>query len=1098
MADQQQFPLETIDDNLASNEHLYQRHEEANALLQAYRRRTAHKPLHAELILLNGVSGSGKTVLARAFGRHVVDKGGIFVAGKCMSNNNATRPYAPIVEALEQFVDHALDVETEATRASMREIIQAVVGPEWNLLVEMAPCLRRLSVTKKGTSLDDFASVDSSERSEPEFAASRMVKRGKALLDKQNQLAVVLRRFLRAICSGGGPSRRNIVLFLDDLHAAETTTLDLIRALVSPCINNNQGLMLIGSCRGDEVDPNDTLSVFLRDLEQEGTRIKEIVVPNLSIQSVSNLIGDMTNLPPDQRTSLAQVTFQHTNGNPFFVIEFLRRLERNHALFLDANNGVWVWREEQAAQENEIHDDDNNNDHYQCDNYIVERMKQLPQDMQEVLMGTACLGGEIRESFICWALGGGASRQDQVRQALELGNKHGYWEYCFEEGIGRYKHDKFLEASLELIPPDKVASLHLFLGRNLQENAINIPGTPKALPTFLHLILCGKTEIVSDMEKGELASLCLEAAKLMAKSSAFAKAIDHVVDGINLLSENHWEDQYELSLRLFNAAAELAYCNGDHDRVDHFAQELREHARVFEDGLQADTTLILSMGSRGMNAKAGMLGIRLLRQLGEPVPSRVSRVGAKLEIYKARRALRGKSDEDILALPKMRDGHAVAVMSILHVLYPIALMSHIEYTALIACRLIRLTLDHGLCSYSSVGFAFYGSALARIGKVNEGCRFGELSLKILKKHPTKELMARALQRVGLILRIHKQPFRYALETLFESNRLAMMTGDLETAFYSTSSACGVKFWTGEALESVVESSFKYMQLCNDYGQHHIARVYLPVIQACHNLMGKAAENPTVLTGEIMNEKEFLARARQEHNTGLESLTLMIKYVLATYLNEVAYAESLSVQIRRLINGKLPPMVPIMWTFHQFFEGLVAVALASKHSKHSITRNRELRVATRKLKIIRRASNHCPENMANKALLIEADLAASQGKFDLAESKYRQSIVFADHEGFLAEQALASEKLALMLRDHTNKTAETSQYFVQARNLYAKYGATILVDRVTKELEVETGGRRDCDKRAAHRKRASRVAAFSPGSWVPPLCERDLQIGCELI
>ena len=150
----------------------------------------------------------------------------------------------------------------------------------------------------------------------------------------------------------------------------------------------------------------------------------------------------------------------------------------------------------------------------------------------------------------------------------------------------------------------------------------------------------------------------------------------------------------------FNAAAELSYCNGDHAQVDKFVSELKDNARSFEDGLQADITQIISLGSRGLNERAGTLGIHALRKLGEVVPSKVSRTHMQVEIYKTRLQLRGKSDEDVLRLPKMRDGRALAAMSVLHVLYPMAVMSHVEYAALVACRLICLTLQHGLCSFS--------------------------------------------------------------------------------------------------------------------------------------------------------------------------------------------------------------------------------------------------------------------------------------------------------------------------------------------------------------------------------------------------------------
>lgn len=457
----------------------------------------------------------------------------------------------------------------------------------------------------------------------------------------------------------------------------------------------------MGACRGDEIAKDHFLAKFLRSLEETGTRITEIVLDNLSLPSLSRMIADvMTSLPQEQRDVLAQRTYHQTQGNPFLVHHYLRQLEQNHALYMDANHGVWVWREP-LAQGWLVHHANHNQQDDLCVPYLVERMKQLPLEMQEVLMAAACLGAEIRETFLWWALGRGSSRQEQVHKALQLGRERGFWDYDFARGLGKFSHDRFLQGAFGLIPKNHVASFQLRLGRNLQSHARDIPGTPNALPTFVHLIMSARAEIVSDSERAELASLCLEAAKLMAKSSAFAEAMEHVVDGINLLSENHWEEEYELSLSLYNAAAELAYCNGDHDRVDQFAMEVTNHVQAFEDGLQAETTHILSLGSRGLNDKACLLGIRALRKLGEFVPNRVTRLGAQLEVFKTRRLLRGKSDEDILALPKMRNGRAIAVMSILHILYPIALMSHIEYTVVIACRLICLTLQYGLCSYST-------------------------------------------------------------------------------------------------------------------------------------------------------------------------------------------------------------------------------------------------------------------------------------------------------------------------------------------------------------------------------------------------------------
>ena len=81
----------------------------------------------------------------------------------------------------------------------------------------------------------------------------------------------------------------------------------------------------------------------------------------------------------------------------------------------------------------------------------------------------------------------------------------------------------------------------------------------------------------------------------MAKSSAFASAIQHVQSGIGLLSSSHWQDQYSLSLNLYNAAAELAYCTGRHERVDKIVSEVRRLNRSVNSSLEFVRPLTLNL-----------------------------------------------------------------------------------------------------------------------------------------------------------------------------------------------------------------------------------------------------------------------------------------------------------------------------------------------------------------------------------------------------------------------------------------------------------------------------------------------------------------------
>ena len=394
----------------------------------------------------------------------------------------------------------------------------------------------------------------------------------------------------------------------------------------------------------------------------------------------------------------------------------------------------------------------------------------------------------------------------------------------------------------------------------------------------------------------------------------------------------------------------------------------------------------------------------------------------------------------------------------------------------------------------AVGFAYYGSTLARGGYVQEGCRFGELSLKIIKRHGTKELMARTLQRVGLNLRSYTEPLRYNTATMLEVRSLGMATGDVETAMYAATTACGCRFYAGDLLPSIAKDTEQCIAECMQYGQHATSALMRPLLQSCFNLMGQAAGSPVVLTGEAMNENQVIAQARITHNTGLISMILMLKFVLATYVNDVQSAETISEQLRQVINRNHPPSFPILWTFHQFYEGLVAATIARMHGKTSFQRSHHLRIARRRLKTLQETACHCPENLMNKVHMLEGDLAVCTGKYALAESKYRQSIVFAEHEGFLPEQALACEKLAqlLLIRDPQD-VAKAEKYICQATTLYEKYGATVLASHVRARFQPVSHGADKVLPERAVKGRAS--GGFYNGCYVPLLSERDFQIGC---
>ena len=87
-----------------------------------------------------------------------------------------------------------------------------------------------------------------------------------------------------------------------------------------------QYLFVIGAYRDNEVNSTHPLMSTLDLLRQEGATVNLITLAPLALEPISELIADTLRSDILSVKPLAELVMRKTEGNPFFVNEFLKTL----------------------------------------------------------------------------------------------------------------------------------------------------------------------------------------------------------------------------------------------------------------------------------------------------------------------------------------------------------------------------------------------------------------------------------------------------------------------------------------------------------------------------------------------------------------------------------------------------------------------------------------------------------------------------------------------------------------------------------------------------------------------------------------------------
>jgi PAS domain S-box-containing protein len=982
-----EFPLGEHDtpDRLLIPEKLYGRAREVSTLIASFDRIVNSGA--PELVLVSGYSGIGKSSVVNELHKVLVPPRGLFASGK-FDQYKRDIPYSTLVQAFQSLVRPLLG-KSDAELSGWRDALLEALGPNGRLMVDVVPELKLI--------IGDQPPV-------PELP----------LQDAQRRFQLVFRRFIGVFARPEHP----LALFLDDLQWLDAATLDLLEDLLIR--SDLQHLILIGAYRDNEVTTTHPLMRKLDAIKTAGGKIAEITLAPLGREHLGQLIADALRCESERAATLAHLVHEKTGGNPFFAIQFMSSLAEDGMLTFDHGAARWSW------DVNRIHAKgytDNVAD------LMVAKLTRLPADTQKALQQLACLGNIAELPTLLIGL---ETSEEQVHATL--------WPAVRQElverlaGAYRFVHDRVQDAAYSLIPEELRAVAHLRIGRLLTAHT-PLERREEAIFDIVNQLNRGSHLIMSAEERERVAELNLIAGRRARISTAYVSALAYLAAGRALLTEESWDHNYEL---IFDIEFQLAQCElltaktpAAENRLSMLAQRARSaHHIAAVARLRLTLYTTLDRSDRGVE-----VCLDYLRRGGTDWSPHPTSEEVRYEYDRIWSQLGSRKIEELIDLPLMTNQDLLDPLDVLAEVVTPALFFDANLSSLVICRMVNLSLEHGNSDASCFGYVWFAIiAGPRFGNYEVGFRFGQLGYDLVEKRGLKRFQARTYMSFGDIVMPwarHVQAGRDLVRRAFDA---ANEIGDLTFAAYSRNHLITNLLSAGDQLAEVqreAENGLEFAQKVR---------------------FGLVTDQITAQLGLIRTLRGLTPKFGSFNNEGFDELRFERHLADNPVLAEVGCWYSIRKLQARFFAGDYPSAVDalvraqrLLWTSPSQFEtaefhfyGALSRA-ASCDTAGADERQQHLEALTAHHRQLAVWAENCPENFANRAALVGAEIARIEGRDVAAMGLYEKAIRSARANGFVHNEALAYE---LAARFYAARGFEqiAHLYLRHARRCYMTWGA----------------------------------------------------------
>ncbi|HEY0737821.1 MAG TPA: AAA family ATPase, partial [Herpetosiphonaceae bacterium] len=1000
---------------------LYGRETEIQTLLSAFEMVSTGV---TEIVLVAGQSGTGKSVLVHEIQKPVAQQRGYFLTGK-FDQHKRNVPYSGFIQAFQELIRHILSESAERINDWNTQLI-AALGNNGQVIVDVIP---------------DVELIIGPQPPVPQLG----------LTEAENRFNLVMQHFIGVFANDEHP----LVLFLDDLQWADLASLKLLQMLVADA--QTQNLLIVGSYRDNEINPSHPLVVALDDLHKSPAAVKSIRLQALQRDDVHALVSETLHSEPEQTEPLADLVFDKTAGNAFFVNQFLRSLHDDGLIVFDGAASQWTW------------DLDQINERSMTDNvltFMAEKIQKYEPATQRILIQAACIGHQFEMELLSIVSGEppstvAAQLWPALREGLIIPIEIEYTAAQTDEidpttsthsttstnsyinVAYRFLHDRVWQAAYSLMNEEEKKHTHVTVGRLLLENTPLDRQEERVFDIVNHLNV-GIEFITEEPERIKLAEMNLLAGRKAKASTAYPAAREYLNIGKQCLPENAWEQHYELALDFYKQASECEYLTGNFETAEQYFAIILDRARSSLEKVDVYITnmlLYINLGNFAQAVALGRDGLQMLFGLDIPEDETVLQEAVSKAMAELQEQIGGRAIEALIDLPPLTKAERLAEMKYLSTLVPAAYNTSPSLMALLVLRMMMISVTEGAAPESSFAFSSYGILCALVFQQYQAAySYGKLAIQLNERFKAVELQGKVYHVAGFFLNHWSGHIRATLDYEKQAYLYSLEVGDFVYAGLACWGRTKYRMLAGEELNdhfAELEHYTAFARQSKNLGLLAMANLTQHMIRA---LRGETVARDSLNT-DTFDEQQFLADVEAQGLVLISNVYYLYKMMLLNVYGDYQQAREMMDKCEAtLYTNQGSYIIPEanFWSALTI-SGLYATASAEDQAAYKTT----LEEYVEKFRVW---GEYSPANHQCKYLLLKAEMARIEGDDLAAMELYDQAINTSREHGFNHYEGVANERAAkFFLSRSKEKLARV--YLTDARHAFVVWGASAKVQQL---------------------------------------------------